>query len=316
VKLWVTQNEPQCYIGHGLVAGSHAPGLRLDFGETLVAAHNSMRAHGKAVTALRATVPAAQVGYVIATPTARPASASEADLAAARAATFAVRDRTHWNNAWWTDPVLLGTYPADGLALFGAEMPSFPSSDLAEMKQPLDFLGINVYKADSYRAGASHAPEAVPFAPGYPRSGVEWQPITPDAHYYAPRFFYERYRLPLWITESGLSTRDQVALDGGVHDPQRIDYMHRCLLELRRAMRDGADVRGFLAWSLLDNFEWAEGYRQRFGMVYVDYETQQRIPKDSFAWYGRVIASQGRALAGEFALAPARMHFSPEAGQP
>ena len=92
--------------------------------------------------------------------------------------------------------------------------------------------------------------------PGYPRSGVDWQPITPDALYYGPRFFHERYGLPLWITENGLPTRDQLFLDGCVHDPQRIDYMHRNLLELRRAMREGARVDGYFAWSLLDNFEW------------------------------------------------------------
>lgn len=305
VKLWVTQNEPQCYIGHGLVAGMHAPGLKLDFCETLLAAHNSMRAHGKAVAALRASAPGARVGYVIAAPIARPATGSQADLDAARAETFAVRDRTHWNNAWWTDPVLLGRYPEDGLARFGAEMPAFPDSDLREIQQPLDFLGINVYKAETFQAGDGGTPQAVAFPPGYPRSGVNWQPITPDAHYYGPRFFHERYGMPLWITESGLSTRDQVFLDGKVHDPQRIDYLHRALLELRRAMREGAQVEGYMAWSLLDNFEWADGYRQRFGLVYVDYTSQRRIPKDSFHWYKQVIASRGASLGGEFALEPA-----------
>jgi len=143
--------------------------------------------------------------------------------------------------------------------------------------------------------------------PGYPRSGVDWQPITPDAMYYGPRFFHERYGLPQWITESGLSTRDQVFLDGKVHDPQRIDYLHRNLLELRRAMRDGVKVQGYLAWSLLDNFEWADGYKQRFGLVYVDYASLRRIPKDSFHWYKQVIASRGESLAGEFAVPVTRV---------
>jgi beta-glucosidase len=301
VKLWVTQNEPQCYIGFGVLSGTHAPGLKLDFSESLVAAHNSMRAHGKAVVALRAAVPEARVGYVLATQLARPATDSPADLAAAREATFSVRDRTHWNNAWWTDPVLLGRYPEDGLALFGAQMPSFPSSDWRDLHQPLDFLGLNVYRADTYRAGPEGL-EALPVPPGYPRSGVDWQPITPDAMYFGPRFFHERYALPFWITENGLSTRDQVFLDGKVHDPQRIDYMHRSLLELRRAMSEGVRVQGYLAWSLLDNFEWADGYKQRFGMIYVDYASQRRIPKDSFHWYKRVIASRGASLAGDFAV--------------
>jgi beta-glucosidase len=304
VKLWVTQNEPQCYIGFGLLTGTHAPGLRLDFSESLIAAHNSMRAHGHAVQALRATVDRARIGYVLATQLARPASSREADIDAARAATFAVRDRTHWNNVWWADPVLLGSYPEDGLELFAGEMPKFRSSDLNDMHQPLDFLGVNIYRADTYRAGARGAAELVPFPAGYPRSGVDWQPITPDAMYYGPRFFHERYGIAQWITENGLSTRDQVYLDGKVHDPQRIDYMHRSLLELRRAIRDGARVEGYLAWSLLDNFEWAEGYRQRFGLVYIDYASQRRICKDSFHWYKQIIASGGALLAGDFAVAP------------
>jgi beta-glucosidase len=302
VKLWVTQNEPQCYIGFGLGSGIHAPGLRLDVSETLLAAHNSMRAHGKAVSALRASVPGARVGYVLATQLCRPETVSAADLEAARTATFAVADRTLWNNAWWTDPVVLGRYPEDGLALYGSAMPSFPSSDWRDLTQPLDFLGLNVYRAETYRASAEGRPVQLPVPPGHPRSGVDWQPITPDAMYYGPRFFQERYGLPQWITENGLSTRDQVSLDGKVHDPQRIDYLHRCLLELRRAMRDGANVQGYLAWSLLDNFEWADGYKQRFGLVYVDYASQRRVPKDSFHWYERVIASRGASLAGEFAL--------------
>jgi beta-glucosidase len=303
IKLWVTQNEPQCYIGFGLGSGIHAPGLRLDLRDTLLAAHNSMRAHGKAVVALRSTVAGARVGYVLAVQLARPASESAADLEAARAATFAVRDSAHTNNTWWTDPVVFGRYPEDGLALFGRDMPSFPSSDWDDLKQPLDFLGLNIYRAESVRAGLDGRPDPLPVPAGYPRSGVDWQPITPDALYYGPRFFHERYGLPLWITENGLSTRDQIFLDGQVHDPQRIDYTHRNLLELRRAMRAGVKMEGYLAWSLLDNFEWQDGYKQRFGMIYVDYQSQRRVPKDSYHWYKQVIASRGASLAGEFEVA-------------
>jgi beta-glucosidase len=301
VKLWVTQNEPQCYIGFGLGTGTHAPGLQLGIRDTLQAAHNSLRSHGQAARALRAVVPNVKVGYVLATQLCRPASDSAADLEAARAATFAVIDRTHWNNAWWTDPIVFGQYPTDGLELFGAEMPKFPDSDWTQIHEPLDFLGLNIYRAETYRAG-NLGPERLAIAPGYPRSGVDWQPITPDAMYYGPRFFHERYAIDQWITEHGLSTRDQVFLDGKVHDPQRIDFMHRSLLELRRAMREGVPVRGYLAWSLLDNFEWADGYKQRFGLIYVDYGSQRRVPKDSYHWYQRVIASRGASLAGEFAL--------------
>jgi beta-glucosidase len=302
VELWATQNEPQCFMGLGLLEGRHAPGDKLPLSRFLVAAHNGMRAHGKAVQALRSRVKRAKIGYVIAAQVKRPATLAAEDVDAARTAMFSVRRRNVWNNAWWTDPVLLGRYPEDGLSLFGADMPKFSPSDLDEMKQPLDWLGLNVYFADTFRRGADGNPEHVPHPPGQPRSAVDWQPIVPSCLYWASRFFHENYGLPIYITENGLSTRDQVFLDGKVHDPQRIDYLHRVLLELSRAIAEGTPVRGYYAWSLLDNFEWADGYKQRFGLTYVDYATQRRIPKDSFHWYARVIATNGRSLLGEHAM--------------
>jgi beta-glucosidase len=296
VKTWATQNEPQCYIGLALLDGVHAPGEKLEFSKFLVAAHNSMRAHGKGAQALRAHVKDAKIGYVLAAQITQPATGSADDLAAAREAIFAVNVRDPWRNAWWTDPVIFGKYPEDGIAFFGKDMPKFKASDLDEMKQPLDYLGLNIYKADTFKKGANGKPEQVPYPPGYPRSGVDWQPITPGALYWGPRFFWDRYKVPVSITENGLSTRDQVFLDGKVHDPQRIDYMHRVLLELSRAIKEGVPVTGYYAWSLLDNFEWADGYKQRFGMIYVDYQSQKRIPKDSYEWYRKVIASNGRSL--------------------
>ena len=305
VKVWVTQNEPQCFIGLALLDGAHAPGDKLKFSEYLTAGHNAMRAHGKAVQALRAHAKdpkATSVGYVLAAQLAQPASDKPEDIEAARAATFAVNGRHEWNNAWFTDPVLFGKYPEDGVAFYGKDMPKVKASDLDEMKQPLDYLGLNIYKADTYKKGTNGKPEMIPFPPGYPRSGVDWQPITPAALYWGPRFFWERYKVPVTITENGLSTRDQVFLDGKVHDPQRVDYMHRVLLELARAIKDGVPVHGYYAWSLLDNFEWADGYKQRFGMIYVDYTSLKRIPKDSYEWYRKVIATNGRSLLDRGAM--------------
>jgi beta-glucosidase len=120
--------------------------------------------------------------------------------------------------------------------------------------------------------------------------------------YWGPRYIHEKYNLPIYITENGCSTRDQIFLDGKVHDPQRIDLLNRYLLELQRAVGESIAVKGYFAWSLLDNFEWADGYKQRFGLVYVDLPTQKRIPKDSFGWYRQVIKSNGKSLAGEFTM--------------
>jgi beta-glucosidase len=186
-------------------------------------------------------------------------------------------------------------------------MPKFKPSDLDEMKQPIDFLGLNIYKADTYRHGANGKPERVPTPPGYPRAGSDWQTITPASIYWGPRFFYDRYKLPLSITENGLAVRDHVFLDGKVHDPQRIDFMHRYLTELSRAIKEGVPVGSYYAWSLLDNFEWSDGYKQRFGLVYVDYPTQKRVPKDSFDWYRKLIASNGKALNDKTALPAAKV---------
>jgi beta-glucosidase len=312
VRRWTTHNEPQCFIGMGLLDGTHAPGDKLGLPGFVGAAHNALRAHGKAVQSLRAhsrSRNGLEVGYVIAAQITQPMTERQEDIAAAEQAIFEVRDPNQWNNAWWTDPVLLGRYPEDGLAIFGKDLPaeSQTSADLQAMKQPLDFLGLNIYTAHTYRRGADGRPEKMPVPAGHPRSAVDWQPIMPACLYWGPRFFHRRYALPLAITENGLSTRDQVSLDGKLHDVQRSDYVHRVLLELSRAIREGIPVKSYYHWSLLDNFEWADGYKQRFGLVYVDYATGRRFPKDSFEFYRQIIASNGRTLLGETALPPTKM---------
>jgi beta-glucosidase len=307
VKLWVTQNEPQCFIGLGLREGMHAPGDKLEDSQYLMAAHNGMRAHARAVQALRAHAPDGKIGYVVATQPTQPATDDPEDIEAARLAMFSVVERHPFNNTWWMDPVLLGRYPDDGLALYGKDVPAWKPSDLDEMNQPVDFLGLNIYKAETFRRGPDGKPEHLPVPPGYPRSGVDWQPITPSCLYWGPRYCYDRYQLPIVITEHGLSTRDQVFLDGKIHDPQRIDHMHRGLLELSRAIHDGVPITGYYAWSLLDNFEWADGFKQRFGLLYVDYQTQKRVPKDSFDWYRKLIASNGKSLVGDTVMPVARV---------
>ena len=132
----------------------------------------------------------------------------------------------------------------------------------------------------------------IPFADGFPHTAFPW-PVTPEALYWGPRFLYERYKSPIYITENGLSSSDWVGVDGHVHDGGRIDFTTRYLTELQRATQDGVDVRGYFHWSLVDNFEWAEGYKQRFGLVHIDYTTLKRTPKDSFYWYRDVIAANG-----------------------
>jgi beta-glucosidase len=174
-------------------------------------------------------------------------------------------------------------------------MPSFPEGDLEIISQPLDFFGANIYHGTRVQAGPLGERQVVRTEPWEPRTAFNW-PVVPDALYWGPRFFYERYQKPILITENGVSSRDWVSLDGKVHDPARIDFMTRYLRSLRRAVSEGVDVRGYFHWSFMDNFEWAEGYKERFGLYFVDFETQARIAKDSAHFYQRVISTRGGAL--------------------
>ena len=296
VKHWMTLNEPQCFIGLGHQNGIHAPGDELTIAEVLAAGHNALLAHGKAVQMIRAhSKVECKIGFAPVGLVNTPATDSREDVEAARQATFSITGKNCWNNTWWTDPAFFGQYPEDGLELFGSDVPAMRDSDMKTICQPLDFFGVNIYLGMPSRAGKEGKAEGVPLPLGYAMTSMRW-PVTPEALYWGPRFFWERYKLPIFITENGMSNIDWVSLDGKVHDPQRIDFLKRYLLELQKASEDGVDIGGYFQWSILDNFEWARGYKERFGLVYVDYPTQKRVLKDSAYWYKDVIASNGATL--------------------
>lgn len=298
VKNWMTLNEPQCFMLLGHQIGMHAPGDKLGWHEILRGAHNVLLAHGKAVQVIRAhSKVETKIGFAPVGGPSIPASQSAEDIEAAKNVTFGITEKSLWGPTWWADPVILGHYPADGLQIFGKAMPDYPDSDMKTICQPLDFYGTNIYSSETVRAGSDGKPQKVETAAGYPRTAFNWK-VTPASLYWGPRFYYERYKLPIVITENGLANIDWVSLDGKVHDPQRIDFTTRYLSEYKRAIEDGIPALGYFHWSLMDNFEWQEGYKQRFGMVYVDYQTQKRIPKDSAAWYKDVIESNGAILDG------------------
>jgi len=296
VGYWMTQNEPQCYLGLGLRDGVHAPGDKLGLEELLLANHHSLLGHGKAVQAIRAyakrpsKIGAAPVGVV-----AIPATDSAADIAAARQRVGGVTDKGWWNNVLFTDPMILGDYPECVRTTFAAEFPTFPASDLKTICQPLDFYGANIYHGAYIEATPEGGTREVTAPLGRALTMMNW-PVTPEALYWGPKLFHERYKLPIVITENGLANTDWLAVDGKVHDPQRIDFTTRYLRELRRAADDGVPVAGYFHWSILDNFEWSLGYSKRFGMIYVDYPTQRRVPKDSYYWYREIIRGNGAAL--------------------
>ena len=299
VSHWMTLNEPNVYVALGYLLGKHAPGLELDLAYGLQAAHNSLLAHGKAVQTIRArarkpsTIGVAQAGGVR-----MPLSESPEDIAAAREAMFSIRPNSHFSHAWFGDPMVLGAYPEGLRKHFRADWPSIRPGDMETICQPLDFYGLNVYFPEEIVGAGGHSEPAV--GPGAPtdRPGhtmMGW-PVSEASIYWGLRFLWERYKLPLAVTESGMANTDWPHLDGRVHDPQRIDYISRYLSQVQRAVDEGVDVRGYFVWTLLDNFEWALGFRPRFGLIYVDFASQQRILKDSAHWYRKVIETNGRIL--------------------
>lgn len=296
VKHWITFNEPQVFIDVGHRSGYHAPGDKLEFAQVLTAAHNVLLAHGKAVQAIRAhSRIESQAGLALAATVRIPATESPEDVEAARQSMFSVRARNCWSNTWWAEPVFFGRYPEDGLALFGDDVPPIGDRDMKTICQPLDFFAVNIYSGSMTRASKDGQPERVSFPVGQAMTTFQ-TPVRPEALYWGPRFFWERYNLPIIITENGMSNVDWISLDGKVHDPQRIDYLNRYLLELKKAYKHGVEVLGYFQWSIMDNFEWREGYKERFGLIYVDFPTQKRILKDSAYWYKEVIASNGANL--------------------
>lgn len=299
VTQWMTLNEPQVFLDYGHLRGEHAPGLKYGMEEALLAAHHTLLAHGRAVQAIREhAVKAPTVGWAPVGAGAMPASNSEEDIAAARKATLEIHDRNLWNNAWFSDPVFFGQYPEDGLKVYGSAAPAFTAREMETIHQPIDFYGVNIYVAGVVRAGKDGGIEGLDSAEGCPRTHFYW-PVTPEALYWIPKFLHDRYKTPMVITENGLSNQDWVALDGKVHDPQRIDFLTRYLRQLHRAIEAGVDMRGYLQWSIMDNFEWADGYRQRFGLIHVDYQSQKRTLKDSAHWYKKVIETNGASLFPE-----------------
>jgi beta-glucosidase len=294
VRLWITLNEPFVVAAVGYGLGTHAPGRRLLSGAFPVT-HHLLLGHGLATAALRAAgdVP---VGITHTLSPTRPATDDPADADAARKL-----DGLH--NRIYTDPVLLGRYPDDLAWLHdGADLSAIRDGDLATIGTKLDFLGVNYYYASTVRAatGPDHPAglELTP-PPGVPLTDFGW-PVLPDGMHgllVGLRDTYGPALPPIYITENGAAYADVLGPDDQVSDVDRIGYLDAHLRAVRRAMDAGVDVRGYFCWSLMDNFEWAEGYSKRFGLVYVDYPTQRRIPKQSYGWY-RAVAAAGRARHG------------------
>ena len=294
IKHFITFNEPKVFLGCGYMQGVHAPGHKLPDEELLHMGHNILKSHGKAVRVIRELVPDAKIGLVGASTT---RYAVSPEYAKEGAEIYFSCNRNHFvfSESFWFDPVVFGKYPETLLSDCRDIFPAYTKEDMEIISSPIDFIGLNIYTGRPMVPDAQGRLEDMKLPEGHPRNSMGWM-ILPDAIYWATRMYTERYHLPIYITENGMAAHDVISLDGKVHDPNRIDFLNRYLLALRRSAEEGSDIRGYFHWSFMDNFEWAEGYNERFGLVYVDYESQRRILKDSAYWYTDVIRSNGENL--------------------
>jgi len=278
VRHWITQNEPwvASWLGYGL--GVHAPGRKSD-SDALAAGHHILVAHGRAAEVLRREAPASEVGIAIDLVPMYPFSDNEADVEAAHR-------EDGFRNRWFLEPVLGRGYPEDMLERYAEILPTIEDGDMDTIAAPLDFLGINYYTRSVVRAGVGEVP-----AEGAEHTEMGWE-VYPDGLYRLLVHLQTEYEPPeLYITENGAAFAD-ARENGRVPDSKRVSYLEGHLDAVEAAFAGGVPVRGYFLWSLLDNFEWAFGYSRRFGIVYVDFETLERVPKDSFTWYRDFIATQ------------------------
>ena len=289
VSSWLTINEPMVFAADGHLSGEHAPGLK-DIQSAIASIHFQLLGHGLAVQAIRSAISRpVSVGIALNLNPVYPASQSDEDIQAATMYDCLLNRST-------LDPIFLGKYPQELLNLIGLLLPPMEADDLKVISAPIDFLGINYYTRS-----------VIKNEPGMPF--VELVPILPPGNVYSqmweiyPQGIYELltqiqkdyHPAQIMITENGVPAGDDIDLDDKVRDVRRIQYLQDHLIQVRKAMGEGVPVTGYLVWSLMDNFEWAHGYRTRFGLVYVDFDSLKRTVKLSGEWYRQVISSNGFA---------------------
>ncbi|MFA9465402.1 MAG: GH1 family beta-glucosidase [Velocimicrobium sp.] len=288
VTNFITINEPQCIASLGYSNGIHAPGKTLPDLDVFQIFHHLALAHGAAVKKMRQVVKQTiHIGLASTGNLCFPQTESKEDIQCAKELSFQVtKENWTFSHSFFCDAIILGKYP-DVSHIFGeAPYPFIKKGDMEQMAQPIDFFAVNVY--NGHEVSASYQGHFVPKYNGFPRTALKW-PITPGVMNWGMRFLYERYKLPLIITENGISCNDKLFSDGLVHDLDRIDFLERYLIELEKAVHSDAKIIGYFQWSLTDNFEWNNGYEERFGLIYIDYRDQTRHIKDSAYWYSNII---------------------------
>ncbi len=286
VSHYMTMNEMRSFVELGYGNGMHAPGLKLDPGKLAQLNHYVVLGHGMAVEAVRAAGRAnTRVGIPDNATAVTPVIETPEHI---KAAGVALREE----NAMFLTVLMEGKYTDAYLSRLGAAAPKFTPEELKIISAPMDYLGLNVYTAVYVRAADNAAGyEVVPNPHSFPHMASPWLTLGPEALYWLPRLVHQTWSVKeMYITENGCSSDDVPAADGHVYDSDRVMYLRNYLTQLQRAVAEGVPVKGYFLWSLLDNFEWADGYEKRFGITYVDFKTQKRTPKLSSEFYRNVIA--------------------------
>jgi beta-glucosidase len=285
---WITHNEPWvvAWVGHGW--GHHAPGHMSD-ADALATAHHLLLSHGRAVEILRRVSPSSEVGITLNLDNPYAVSDDPEDVAAARWV-----DGLH--NRWFLDPIFRGEYPSDMLEAWRESMPVVEDGDLATIATSIDFLGVNNYTSPFVSADENGGRSRIIHRANVDRTDMGWEVVPEGLHDLLVRLHHDYAPPAIYVTENGAAFADVRGHDGSVLDPERQSYFSEYIEAAGCAIAEGVPLRGYFAWSLLDNFEWAWGYWKRFGLIYVDYATLERVPKGSFYWY-RDFIQQQRGIA-------------------
>jgi beta-glucosidase len=295
VTHWITHNEPWVVSWVGHAWGHHAPGRTSD-PDALATAHHLLLAHGRAVDILRRLSPDSEIGITLNLDHPYPATDEEADVAATRWV-----DGMH--NRWFLDPIFHARYPADLAEEWEPIMPKIHDGDLETIAAPIDFLGINNYTSPLVAADDNGGRSQIVRRQGVEHTDMGWEVVPDGLHDLLVRVHNDYAPKAIYVTENGAAFPDVRGHDGSVEDPERQGYFEGYIEAAARAVGEGVPLRGYFAWSLLDNFEWAWGYWKRFGLIYIDYRTLERVPKGSFYWYRDLIAAQRLQAGGSEAAA-------------
>lgn len=284
VKWWIPMNEPGCFIMNAYMQGIHAP-FKRNYLALSRLTRNCMLAHAASVKAIRKYAKqSVKIGIAFSSGAWVPENETAEEIKNARLLSME-KSNGLMSNRWWMDPMLAGK-PVRAYGIYSTK-----KRDMAEIYQPIDFIGLNIYTSFNHADWGSgkKADDNIP------KNCLGWA-IDPRVMYWNVKFVYEKYKLPIMITENGLAANDELSDDGKVHDDSRVSFIKEYLTNLKRAADEGIPIIGYQHWSIMDNFEWAEGYEPRFGLIYVDYKTQNRILKNSTEYYKHIIATNGEKI--------------------